>query len=248
MEAVRPQVDAFLLDLLASRTFRAADFVETRKGMCRVLAPLTHQLAETAPMWARLVAPVVEQVAIELVRASGSGLTVPTPLTQANRSAGRKVERPAKVTRPKSMSPPKLAAACLSCGGTVPAPDRLYCNNCLPEVRAEQQAAFVASGPEVLAARRADGCDPAHGGETARKRGSQVRTRADELRQWEHMNEQPDSRLFIETVLPCIESVSVTKLTQATGLSRRYCWLVRKGERVPHARHWEQFRCAGGSV
>ena len=39
MEAVRPQVDAYLLDLLAARTFSAKDFVETRKGVCRVLRP-----------------------------------------------------------------------------------------------------------------------------------------------------------------------------------------------------------------
>jgi hypothetical protein len=25
---------------------------------------------------------------------------------------------------------------------------------------------------------------------------------------------------------------------QATGLSLRYCWLIRRGERIPHPRHW----------
>ena len=63
MEAVRPQVDAYLLDLLAARTFSVKDFVETRKGVCRVLAPLTHTLAETTTQWARAIAPVVENVA-----------------------------------------------------------------------------------------------------------------------------------------------------------------------------------------
>jgi hypothetical protein len=28
-------------------------------------------------------------------------------------------------------------------------------------------------------------------------------------------------------------------LMDATGLSQRYCWLIRRGERVPHPRHWE---------
>ena len=53
MEAVRPQVDAYLLDLLEARTFSVRDFAETRKGVCRVLAPLTHTLAETTAQWAR---------------------------------------------------------------------------------------------------------------------------------------------------------------------------------------------------
>ena len=57
MEAVRPEVDAYVLDLLAGRTFSAKDFVETRKGVCRVLAPLTHTLAETTSQWARAIAP-----------------------------------------------------------------------------------------------------------------------------------------------------------------------------------------------
>ncbi len=26
----------------------------------------------------------------------------------------------------------------------------------------------------------------------------------------------------------------------ATGLSRRYCWLIRCGERIPHPRHWAE--------
>ena len=68
MEAVRPQVDAYLLDLLGVRTFSSKDFVETRRGVCRVLAPLTHPLAETTTQWARLIAPVVENVASDACR------------------------------------------------------------------------------------------------------------------------------------------------------------------------------------
>ncbi len=52
MEAVRPTVDAYVLKLLRSHTFPAGDFLETRQGVCRVLLPLTHLLAETAPVWA----------------------------------------------------------------------------------------------------------------------------------------------------------------------------------------------------
>jgi hypothetical protein len=49
MEAVRPDVDAYVLDLLEGHDFRAKDFRETRQGVCRVLAPLTHHLAGMAP-------------------------------------------------------------------------------------------------------------------------------------------------------------------------------------------------------
>jgi CRISPR-associated endonuclease Cas1 len=45
MEPVRPLVDRFVLGLLAHRYFAAADFHETRQGVCRV----TPGLAPTSP-------------------------------------------------------------------------------------------------------------------------------------------------------------------------------------------------------
>ena len=66
MEAVRPQVDAYLLDLLAARTFSAKDFVETRKGVCRVLAPLSTRSPRRPRSGRSAIAPVVENVAAML--------------------------------------------------------------------------------------------------------------------------------------------------------------------------------------
>jgi len=63
MEAVRPQVDAYMLDLLRSRAFRKSDFFETRESICRLLPPPTHQLAETGTEWAKEIGPVTERVA-----------------------------------------------------------------------------------------------------------------------------------------------------------------------------------------
>ncbi len=45
METVRPGVDAFVLDLLKERVFTSRDFVELPNGICRLRAPLTHDLA-----------------------------------------------------------------------------------------------------------------------------------------------------------------------------------------------------------
>jgi len=92
MEAVWPRVDAYVLDLLRSHTFAARDIFETRQGVCRLLPPLTQRLAETAPTLARWVAPVAEGVTKALLAGSTTGAAkgqaLPTPLTQANRSAG----------------------------------------------------------------------------------------------------------------------------------------------------------------
>lgn len=39
LEPVRAEVDTYVLELLQTRVFRASDFFETRKGVCRVLPP-----------------------------------------------------------------------------------------------------------------------------------------------------------------------------------------------------------------
>jgi hypothetical protein len=67
MEPVRPTVDAFLLDFLNRHTFTKADVYELLDGQCRLLPPLTEQLARTAPLWARRVMPVAQELALKLL-------------------------------------------------------------------------------------------------------------------------------------------------------------------------------------
>jgi CRISPR-associated endonuclease Cas1 len=69
MEPVRPAVDAYLLDLLSRHTFRKADVHELLTGQCRLLPPLTEDLAATAPLWARKVVPIAQRVAASLLAA-----------------------------------------------------------------------------------------------------------------------------------------------------------------------------------
>jgi integrase len=52
-----------VLDLLERRTFRKAEFTESSDGHVRLLAPLTHELAETMPLWAKSLGPIAEHVA-----------------------------------------------------------------------------------------------------------------------------------------------------------------------------------------
>ena len=83
IEPVRPSVDAFVLDLLERRTFRKVEFTETEEGHCRLKAPLTHELAETMPQWARALAPIAESVAHSLGLAMAGKYVPATPLTPA---------------------------------------------------------------------------------------------------------------------------------------------------------------------
>jgi CRISPR-associated endonuclease Cas1 len=101
MEPVRPAVDSHLLQLVQTRTFRMADFFENRQGVCRVMPPVSQQLALTAGKWSRAVAPVVERVAQSLATAKPhrtvSYRSLPTPLSGRKRRLGR-----SRVRRDKS--------------------------------------------------------------------------------------------------------------------------------------------------
>jgi hypothetical protein len=44
--------------------------------------------------------------------------------------------------------------------------------------------------------------------------------------------------VFRREILPLIQEVPLRRLVEATGLSLRYCSLIRRGERIPHPRHW----------
>lgn len=87
MEPVRPEVDAYVLDLLECRTFRKVDFVETADGHCRLRAPLTDELAEPMPLWTRALALLAEHVANALGRGMAGKYVPSTPLATRRQRA-----------------------------------------------------------------------------------------------------------------------------------------------------------------
>jgi CRISPR-associated endonuclease Cas1 len=266
MEAVRPQVDVYLLDLLTNHAFSARDFFETRQGVCRLMPPLTHLLAETAATWVKAVAPVAEDVAKVVfaardrapvtLSASPLALTaltrsatarsapgrkderLPTPLTEGHRRQGRDgVRRAAKHLA--SPVRPELPQSCLGCGVLLHSSDRQYCDDCLPDRYAELAATLHVAGRRTLAQLRAQGVDPAHGGESGRQRGRINAQHQREIAAWQDTVHDGAAALdFRRDILPKLQQVSLSVLMQATGLSQRYCWLIHRGERIPHARHW----------
>ena len=44
-------------------------------------------------------------------------------------------------------------------------------------------------------------------------------------------------------IRPKLKTVSLLETMRATGLSRTYCGMIRRGVRVPHPRHWEALQC-----
>ena len=169
IEPARPTVERYVLDLLGSHRFRLRDFAETRTGVCRVLPPLTHTLAETTPTWAATITPIVERVARTLAEAAPRIDRVSVPLRQSAQTAAKAARRPRP--RPATPAPPRPDVNCMFCGGPA-VPGGNFCPDCRQQRQAERFPDFHEQGLDALAEARAEGRDPAHGGQAARKRGT----------------------------------------------------------------------------
>ena len=224
--------------------FAADDFYETRRGGCRILPPLTHTLAETAVAWAYHLAPVAEHAARVLADVPGSRVDrVPTPLTNANHSVavGPRRRRPSR----RSPTAPKPPPACARCGGELPHRRRSLCLRCEAEFRDEQRVGGRARAP-VVAMRAKTGRDPSHGGEAAVRRAASNVERKTAVREWDERHGRlVDLSAFEREILPLIQSVPLSQLQRATGLSLRYVSQIRRGERTPHPCHWPALLDAG---
>ena len=218
MEAIRPEVDTYLLDLIEGHVFRQGDFTETRTGVCRVNQPLTHHLAQTLNLWYELVAPIIEGT----IRILTEGEDTDTPLTQNNR-------RPNGAS-PEPSRPGIVRMHCLECGAPTTT-SRKLCDQCRDTKRGIPRL-------ERLAYLRSQGQDPAHGDQAGEQRGRSNRDHQLAVAEWNIKNEKPDPRIFELQILPGLKEVKIGQMVEATGLSPGYCSFIRRGAKIPHPRHW----------
>ena len=232
MEAVRPQVDAYVLDLLDGHRFRAADFHDTRTGNCRIAHPLTHALSETTLLWRNHLAEPAENVVRVLSASPESKIrNRATPLTQSH----RREAKGSSWTGSKTVV--RLTRNCEQCGHLVADKGKL-CTKCREQFNAN--AIWLEAGRAVLASLRDSGVDPAHGGEAADKRGQTNRDHQHAVAEWNAQNRVPDPDVFEHEILPGLQEVSLREMAASTGLSIDYCSKIRRGLRVPHPRHWSR--------
>jgi CRISPR-associated endonuclease Cas1 len=256
MEAARPQVDRWLLELLARRTLAARDFFETRTGQCRVLSPLTHELAETTALWARTIAPVAEHVAQTLLaqswrfpargevavtgqqprKVTSTRRGLATPLTQANRSAGRPTNN-GQAREPKA-PPAQAHRACRHCGALLPKGRRTFCTDACGDTYTLEvnRPKFTSAGPTTLAEMRAEGRDPAKTADALGKLAATQRERAMARAAWDGASAV--DAVAWQNILAGLRQVSLGAMRKATGLSFTYCAQIKRG-RVPHPMHWD---------
>jgi hypothetical protein len=234
-------VDRYLVQLLETRTFAAADFFETRQGVCRITSNLARELAQTSTHWGRLVGVVAEDVAAML---ESGRTTTPTPISGRNRSAGRGPH-----ARPRPSSAPKPGRRCIVCGGPASA-DRETCGPaCEASARSDSAANFAVAGTRALALYRAKGGKPVLGDEARGRIGDRSSDLTAAARDWQRAHKWPeDLQSFSREILPALADAPVSLMANATGLSVGYCHRVKKGRATPHPMWWEQLRLLGGST
>jgi hypothetical protein len=126
LEPLRPVVEDHVLRLLGARTFRVDDFAETREGRCRILPPLTHQLAELLlPALARAAAHPAEAIAHALAHNSPAKIDLRTPLSRANTT--RAQTRGQRSEHRQSTPTASMRKTCQRCGADLYGSARKLC-------------------------------------------------------------------------------------------------------------------------
>jgi CRISPR-associated protein Cas1 len=226
MEAVRADVDAWLLALLASRPFKARDFIEERDGRCRLTPPLAHELAASIGRWRTLIAPIVEHV-VDLFERADRELSAAVGITP------RTVKPRVAALGAGSQRRPRIATAVDRRGkrqATV-APDR-RCHNCGEPVHGKRcrDCGFAPVYVDALGADR-------------QRVVMMERQRTN--RDWSGDDGGLD---FQRDILPYLQGVTLRRIMEATGLSKRFASQIRNGLAVPHRRHWDALRALSSRI
>jgi hypothetical protein len=219
LEPVRPQIEAWLLNWIASEPFRRCDFFETGTGNCRLMSQLCIKLSRTAPVWAEHLARVLS-TATKSGRERNS--TPPTRLTQRHRTEGK-----GKVWI-QSVHFSKSDHLCRGCGKTIP-DGRTNCVRCA----VDDATAHMLNAAKI-------GRQTANGPEAQLKRANTQRKNALAQHAWKS-SDQPawlTDTFYSEKVQPVITAMSASAIARQISVSRWYAGRIREGYR-PHPRHWQ---------
>jgi CRISPR-associated endonuclease Cas1 len=227
MEAIRPQVDAYLFDWIVREPLHRDWFFEQRDGNCRLMGSFAVRLSETAPMWGRAVAPIAEWVS----RTLWSTIRKPTgqrfPATRLTQSRRRQVKGSSFDAEIKDALRP--LRICRTCGAPIKR-TQTYCAPCA--VGASRQGLIEAAklGRVATHSREAE----ALRAKTQRKHAAALKAwNPSDLPNW--LNEQT----YREKIQPRLAEISVPAISSVLCVSEPYATSIRRGDRVPHARHWQ---------
>lgn len=225
MEPIRPAVDGYLLNWILEQPLRREWFFEQRDGNCRLMAPFAVRLTETAPIWARAIAPLAEWVARQLWRRKTTPerkSEPPTRLTQARR---RKAQGGTPLQ--SELTTPRRKNICRGCGKLLTRGQQ-HCLQC-----------GIGTATENLVAAARLGRAVAHTPEARVKEGQKQRQHAKARETWEPSNQPAwlTAKVYSNKIQPWLAKLSNSAIAKQIAVSRWYAGRIRKGD-SPHPRHW----------
>jgi CRISPR-associated endonuclease Cas1 len=226
MEAVRPHIDAYVLDWVRRQPFRRQWFFERSDGNCRLMAEFCLRLAETSQTWGSLIAPVAEWVSRTLwstIRTSGRHGGPATRLTQTHKREAKGEGFPLPL--PTAPQPPRV---CPRCGASVK-PGKSHCAPCAIAIQREGFLKIAEQGRMA-----------SHSAESEFKRGATQRKRHEARRNWRVWDHPAwlTEQFYTEQIQPRLGAAEVKTIAATLGVSVTYASYIRAGRRVPHPRHW----------
>lgn len=212
LETLRPVVEQHVLQLIDGRTFRCTEFTETRDGRCRILPPLTHQLAELLlPELARAIAKPAETVAHALAHTSPGKVDLRTPLSRSNISNAQ--SRGQRGQNRKPAQPKSARRTCQRCGTDLYGSARKLCPTCWPVMR-NSYLQQVNTTRHKKPQPEKPSIEEQSGGWTLQR--------------------------YQTEILPGLAEIPLRDIEKATGLSNPTCSRVKRGMQIPNPKHWAQ--------
>jgi|SRR5579871_271371 len=227
MEAVRPQVDAYVLEWAMGAALKREWFFENHDGNCRLMASFAAQLSQTALMWYRAVAPFAESVVRALwseMKRSPTEAHAPTRLTQ-----GRKREakgRPVLLAIKSELRPERV---CRVCGKTISNRHRV-CADCAPSAAAQTLLEAGELSRRVLA----------HTPSVHARIGETQRRIAAAKANWDPAS-QPTwltEEAYRARVQPLLANFTTRAISRTLRVSWPYAKDIQIGKCRPHPMHW----------
>lgn len=224
MEAIRPDVDTYVLNWIGRQPLKRGWFFEERNANCRLMSDIARQLAETTSIWARFVAPLAEWAMREIASTTRTKrVTTPTRLTQNSKRAltGRTFQL-------EPTTPVRQPNLCGVCGNEIGARHK-QCNVC---------ALIPAAQRLTTAAEK--GRPASHSSTAQAKRSKTRRANYAALREWVS-SDQPawlTEKFYLSKMKPLLISASTSAIVRSLKVSRGYASEIRHGRVVPHPRHW----------
>jgi ribosomal protein L37E len=180
------------------------------------------KLSETAPTWAKLIAPWAEYVARTLWTRTSRSIVrrpLPTPLTQQHRRQAKNRPSFPRVETPK--------------------PDRL-CRRCGKQIRRDKRFCAVC-GVTVTRENFDVGRKAAQRAESLAKRSATQRIHKEAIQNWDSsaLPSWLTRDVYLKRVQSALAGIAKSRICSTLGVSEPYSSDIRAGKCVPHPRHWQ---------